>query len=177
MAVPRPGLHPARQARRLARHSREEAVMAKVHSSDATIAISTPGGHKNAIKFNYDGSPQIGEAVFKSPWINARAQMILHGKAGESAAGWKFGFIQLKFVSTDWAYYRGKHNADGSCFVALDRPPRAAPSALSRPKSRADEPLPFLRPGGNRASRRLWPAHAGVGRDDHSGIGHTRHRR
>jgi len=33
------------------------------------------------------------------------------------------GLHQLKFIDTDWAYYRGKLNQDGSSFLQYSRPP------------------------------------------------------
>lgn len=50
-------------------------------------------------------------------------QVAFQGSPGESVAGWKIGFIQLKYNTTDWADYRGSTNADGSIFAAMDRPP------------------------------------------------------
>jgi hypothetical protein len=45
------------------------------------------------------------------------------GDKGDNPAGWTLGLIQLKFVDTDWAYYRGKSNLDGSSFLQYSRPP------------------------------------------------------
>jgi hypothetical protein len=50
-------------------------------------------------------------------------QVALEGTAGESAVGWKIGYIQLKHTTTEWADYRGPTRADGSIFAAMDRPP------------------------------------------------------
>jgi hypothetical protein len=95
--------------------------MAHVNSHDTKIDVK-PDGHARRITFTHAAMPD-GRVVLESPWIRARAHMILRGSPGEVVTGWKFGCIQLKFVSTDWAYYRGPTNADGSVFVALDRKP------------------------------------------------------
>jgi len=50
-------------------------------------------------------------------------QVTFEGSPGESLAGWKVGFIQLKHTTTEWADYRGPSPADGSIFAAMDRPP------------------------------------------------------
>lgn len=47
----------------------------------------------------------------------------LTGNAGDNPAGWTLGLIQAKWIDTDWAYYRGETNADGSSFMQVARPP------------------------------------------------------
>jgi hypothetical protein len=43
--------------------------------------------------------------------------VVLRGRAGESLAGWALGYIQLKFIATDYARYRGNTVAEGSVRV------------------------------------------------------------
>lgn len=55
---------------------------------------------------------------FDSPTIDADASMRLIGAAGESAADWTLGFIQLKYVCTNQARYRGATVRHGSATVS-----------------------------------------------------------
>jgi hypothetical protein len=55
----------------------------------------------------------------------------LRGSPGEDVSFWRFGFIQLKFITDDWAHYRGDAETDGSVFLAMDRPP-SRPQQLCR---------------------------------------------
>jgi hypothetical protein len=47
----------------------------------------------------------------------------LKGSPGDSASGWKVGFIQAQWVETNWCSYRGQTNNDGSIFIQRGRPP------------------------------------------------------
>lgn len=69
------------------------------------------GGNRGTVKLDLDISAGF------------TGQVAFEGTPGESAAGWKVGFIQLKHTTTEWADYRGPTNADGSIFAAMDRPP------------------------------------------------------
>jgi hypothetical protein len=44
--------------------------------------------------------------------------MRLKGTAGEDVSGWTLGFIQLKYIGTNHARYRGAHDRDGSVLVS-----------------------------------------------------------
>ena len=55
--------------------------------------------------------------------IRDRATVTVRGTPGADVGLWRFGFIQLGFINTDWAHYRNPDPADGSVFVARDRPP------------------------------------------------------
>jgi hypothetical protein len=41
----------------------------------------------------------------------------LTGAPGENVAGWTLGFIQLKYIGTDYARYRGAFDRDGSILI------------------------------------------------------------
>jgi hypothetical protein len=41
----------------------------------------------------------------------------------QPAVGWTLGFIQAEWVDTNWLYYRGEHNNDGSILFQRSRPP------------------------------------------------------
>jgi hypothetical protein len=60
---------------------------------------------------------------FSCSSISIKGECKLTGSAGDNPAGWTLGLIQLKFIDTDWAYYRGKSNSDGSSFLQYSRPP------------------------------------------------------
>jgi hypothetical protein len=102
--------------------------MATITGDDVgfTTVISSPAGaarsNQSVINLRQPTATNPGEAELVAPNFSIRAQVFLEGKSGESVAGWRFGFIQLKFVTTDWAHYRGPTKDDGDVFVALDRP-------------------------------------------------------
>jgi hypothetical protein len=62
------------------------------------------------------GGPAAGFR-FDSPGIDAYGSMRLTGAAGESVAGWTLGFIQLKYIGTDYARYRGATDSQGSILI------------------------------------------------------------
>lgn len=81
------------------------------------------------------GAPFVGGPGpfmnFRCTAISVQGECKITGSPGDNPAGWTLGLIQLKFVDTDWAYYRGKSNGDGSCFLQYSRPP-ALPKAACR---------------------------------------------
>lgn len=76
-------------------------------------------------------------ATFANTPIRADGEVTLLGDAGDSAANWRLGFIQVEWVETNWVYYRGLTNGDGSVFIQRARPParnqRATRDTLDRP--------------------------------------------
>jgi hypothetical protein len=72
-----------------------------------------------------------GAARLVAPEVRATAVVNLKGAPGDDVSLWRFGFIQLKFITDEWAHYRGVTETDGSMFLALDRPP-ARPQQLCR---------------------------------------------
>jgi hypothetical protein len=63
-----------------------------------------------------DAGPWVG-FDFNSPTIDAYGSMRLTGTAGESVAGWTLGFIQLKYIGTNYARYRGATDRNGSILI------------------------------------------------------------
>jgi hypothetical protein len=61
--------------------------------------------------------------LFTCSAIGIQGQCQITGAPGDSPAGWTLGLIQLKWIDTDWAYYRGQSNNDGSSFLQMARPP------------------------------------------------------
>jgi len=65
----------------------------------------------------YVADPHGDYFVFDSPSISATASVILAGTVGEDVGNWTLGFVQLKYIGTNHARYRGKTVRDGSVFV------------------------------------------------------------
>lgn len=76
----------------------------------ASIKITTKPGVKTPEKSSSD-------MEFNSVAIEATGECQLTGNEGDNPAGWTLGFIQVQFLETNWGYYRGAVNADGSAFV------------------------------------------------------------
>jgi hypothetical protein len=55
--------------------------------------------------------------LFTCPGITADGQIVLTGTSGESLNGWVLGYVQLKFIATDYGRYRGAHVKQGSALV------------------------------------------------------------
>ena len=98
----------------MARVTPDDVILTAWKGSDpSTIALIQPG--------NADPSGKVlvsGAAHLTCPWIYALAAVTLRGSPGEDVSFWRFGFIQLKFITDDWAHYRGDAEADGSVFLA-----------------------------------------------------------
>jgi len=60
---------------------------------------------------------------FWSTKLRADCQCQITGLPTDKPAGWTLGLIQLLWVTTNWAYYRGQNNGDGDCFLQYTRPP------------------------------------------------------
>lgn len=76
----------------------------------ASIKIKTKPGVKKPVQYKTD-------MEFNSVAIEASAECSITGNASDNPAGWTLGFIQVQFLETNWGYYRGAVNADGSAFV------------------------------------------------------------
>ena len=61
--------------------------------------------------------------AFGSVNLIAEGQCDITGLASDDPAGWTLGIIQLQWIMTKWAYYRGQTNVDGDCFLQYARPP------------------------------------------------------
>jgi len=64
-----------------------------------------------------------GKMFFEGNKLAATGEVTLNGTAGDDASGWTAGFIQAQWTETNWCYYRGQHNTDGSIFIQRGRPP------------------------------------------------------
>jgi hypothetical protein len=107
-----------------------------------TITLIAPGD----VSLGGGARGRAGAANLESPEIRATATVTVRGAPGDDVGFWRFGFIQLKYITDEWAHYRGSTPADGSVFVAMDRPP-ARPQQLCRDTAGVINPLsrlPFL---------------------------------
>jgi len=68
--------------------------------------------------------------------MHCEGEVKFNGAAGDARAGWQVGWIQAQWIETNWAYYRGQHNTDGSIFLQRGRPP-ARPRQACRDTSGA----------------------------------------
>jgi hypothetical protein len=70
----------------------------------------------------FGGNPPPVLAGFTCTGISLAGELRLNGSPEEIAAC-TVGFIQMQWVETFWAYYRGKTNTDGSMLVQIGKPP------------------------------------------------------
>lgn len=88
--------------------------MAHIDAGGTTLTVTVPGSQPSV---DASAGPPIG-FMFNSPSIDASAAIKLVGAAGENVAGWTLGFIQLKYIGTDHARYRGATPHEGSALVS-----------------------------------------------------------
>ncbi|WP_425230465.1 hypothetical protein [Sphingomonas sp.] len=55
--------------------------------------------------------------------LEAIGSITIAGSAGDSTAGWAAGFVQAQWIETNWGFYSGAHDHDGSSFLQRARPP------------------------------------------------------
>ena len=87
--------------------------MATIDRLNTTLDVTAGGGRPTVTPD--DGPPD--QFHFESPTLDANGSMRLRGTAGESVAGWTLGFIQLKYIGTNYARYRGAADRNGSILV------------------------------------------------------------
>jgi hypothetical protein len=77
------------------------------------------------------GAPQIGptNVSFPSGWIRAYGSVQFNIDPGDATSNWFAGFIQAQWIETNWGYYRGQSNTEGSAFYQRARPPARAAQA------------------------------------------------
>jgi len=71
-------------------------------------------------------APTIGTSNVTFPgggWIRARGSVKFDLAPGDVTSNWFIGFIQAQWIETNWGYYRGQSNNDGSAFYQRARPP------------------------------------------------------
>jgi hypothetical protein len=88
--------------------------MATIDPGNVTLTVRVPGTKPTATP---DPGPPVG-FDFNSPTIDADASMRLTGAVGENVANWTLGFIQLKYIGTNHARYRGATDRHGSALVS-----------------------------------------------------------
>ncbi|MBV9289540.1 MAG: hypothetical protein JO288_17285 [Hyphomicrobiales bacterium] len=55
--------------------------------------------------------------------IEMRGRCKITGDPSDNPAGWTLGLIQLQWIETNWGYYQGQKDTDGSVFLQRGRPP------------------------------------------------------
>jgi hypothetical protein len=103
--------------------------MADITPDDVVLMVwRSP--EKPAVQVVQAGDPKLpaaaalsGAIQIKYPDIFALATVTVRGTPGDDVGFWRFGFIQFGFINNDWAHYRNPDPAEGSVFVARDRPP------------------------------------------------------
>lgn len=104
-----------------------------------TISIVRGSGKITKIESARPSRPLIqGGAVnfTLTKGMHCEGQVKFAGAAGDDRAGWQVGWTQAQWIETNWAYYRGEHNHDGSIFLQRGRPP-ARPRQACRDTSGA----------------------------------------
>jgi hypothetical protein len=64
-----------------------------------------------------------GSIHFACSPIRLHGSVTLQESPGDSAKGWRAGFLQVQRAETNWCSYRGPSNNDGSIFIQRGRPP------------------------------------------------------
>src|SRR5712671_1478756 len=101
---------------------RENAMAISVVPQSASVTIT----QRPTTKLPYlVGATAVSPAGmrFWSTKLRADCQCQITGLPTDKPAGWTLGLIQLLWVTTNWAYYRGQNNGDGDCFLQYARPP------------------------------------------------------
>lgn len=86
--------------------------MATIQHSASSLIVATRG--TPIVSVNAAPAPT---AEFNSPWIDATGSVPLRGAPNEDVSGWTVGFVQLKFIGTDYTRYRGRTSSQGSMLV------------------------------------------------------------
>ncbi|MEO7362515.1 MAG: hypothetical protein ABI120_19450 [Gemmatimonadaceae bacterium] len=70
-------------------------------------------------------APVVGatSVSFNASTISCAGSVKMNGAAGDPTAGWLVGWIQAQWIETNWGFYRGQFDADGSVFHQRARPP------------------------------------------------------
>lgn len=98
------------------------AVTVSSHPSDCELNVTV---YPASLTPSIEGS----EMRFSGREIRLNGSVKLLGDPGDSANGWKVGFIQAQWVETNWCSYRGQSNSDGSIFIQRGRAPARSQQA------------------------------------------------
>jgi hypothetical protein len=95
---------------------------------------------------------------FKAAPITSPGSVDFRGRPGGSVGGFTLGVIQLEYIETNHARYRGATAADGSILQIRDRPP-ARPSQLCRDTDELVKPVSWwYDPPGRGPATRVFSA-------------------
>jgi hypothetical protein len=97
------------------------------------VRIAPHSAKLQVTKRPHVNDPEVDDDTmsFTGTEITADGEVTLIGGPGDSPAGWTLGFIQAQWIETNWLFYRGQHNTDGSIFIQRARPP-ARPNQACR---------------------------------------------
>jgi hypothetical protein len=92
--------------------------MATLDLSTASLVVSGGGIPRATPVDGARGSVNFDTPAARAHSITAVGSVVLRGREGEQLGGWALGYIQLKFIATDYARYRGNTVAEGSAKVS-----------------------------------------------------------
>ena len=92
------------------------------------MAISIVSGQITTIRKPAASAPVIrgGLASFNAAQassMHAEGIVRFDGSAADLRDGWDIGWVQAQWIETNWGYYRGQVDHDGSVFVQRGKPP------------------------------------------------------
>ena len=98
------------------------------------MAISIVSGRITRIQAPARSAPTIrgAQAAFNATQaskMHVEGTVRFNGAATDPRAGWDVGWEQAQWVETNWAYYRGQFDHEGSIFLQAGRAPARPPQA------------------------------------------------
>jgi hypothetical protein len=96
--------------------------------SEGQVAITIASGRITSIQAMTHAPPKVtgGQAVFNPGQVarmHAEGTVTFNGSAGDNGDGWIVGWIQAQWIETNWGWYRGRAERDGSIFLQKGRAP------------------------------------------------------
>jgi hypothetical protein len=85
----------------------------------SVVMKNSPGLHVLSPVIN----SSAGTARFDCSRIAFDGECQLLGQGNDNPSGWTLGIIQLQWIETNWGWYRGQSNNDGSIFIQRGRAP------------------------------------------------------
>ena len=106
------------------RNLRKTPMTISIAPNSATMSVTTRPGVT---------APAVGatSVAFNSTTISCAGSVKMNGTVGDPTAGWLVGWVQAQWIETNWGFYRGQFDADGSVFHQRARPP-ARPAQACR---------------------------------------------
>ena len=91
------------------RNLRKTPMTISIAPNSATMSVTTRPGVS---------APVVGatSVSFNSSTISCAGNVKMNGSVGDATAGWLVGWVQAQWIETNWGFYRGQFDADGSVF-------------------------------------------------------------